>query len=43
MKVDIIKRPALRMGAAVGYEVSRHNPTNTPKQDLITDLYLPLM
>jgi AraC family transcriptional regulator len=31
-----------RMGTSVSYEIYRNNPTNTPKEELITELLLPL-
>jgi AraC family transcriptional regulator len=31
-----------RSGDGVAYEIYRNNPTNTAKEDLITEIYIPI-
>ncbi len=32
-----------RVGPGVSYEIYRNNPTNTPKEQLVTELYVPVI
>jgi AraC family transcriptional regulator len=32
-----------RIGPGASYEIYRNNPTNTPKEQLVTELYVPVI
>jgi AraC family transcriptional regulator len=40
---DWLPASGRRVGPGVSYEIYRNNPTNTPKEQLVTELYVPVI